>query len=611
MLNDKATTDIAKKMSWPKGCAWPAPIGEYGGINWDEDMIPCELDDETEELVEIKDYFDQLVEDGRLNEKYYLIEDESDEETWYPEQGEDFWFEDHFDIDYWIEEVSNHLNCIKLDVGDVDPTLTIYSILDYRFINENLLRQAFTRRAFQIEYGLSGCSEELEFLGDSILSLVTTKELMKHFSEVQYEDTAAPFQVKFNEGELSRLKSTFVCKEHLAKRCEALGLDKYILYGTGEAATESAKEDVIEALIGAVAMDCNWDMAIMEDVIDRLVSMQIDEPEQYLKKSYYELLNSWHMRHFGFEPEYEIYKNSRRNPKDDSFYCLIKFCVPENDNGVETGQAITENGTTRSKARDAAAESAYRFLVNKGLWMNLKDASVVPAYETAVNQLQELFQKKYIEQPEYDFSQEAGRWVCNCVVNGITSMGKGSGKVAAKKMAAYECLVRLLKSAGCCKDEWYSQMMEMWTDNIVYKKVEVTVEKIEAKATGGIKYDAVAAVLEQIEPGKVITERVLTEWISKKYGIANLAINWKEFPYPVLRDDSIPFHRFLSSKGLVQEYYKDQLLAEGHEIVPTKTDNWRVLDYKETMVDVSTLSVPEDAVGPEGSFQDHVKRTTE
>jgi len=89
MFNDKATAgrDIAKKSRWPKECMWPAPIGEYGGINWDEDMIPCELDEATENLVEIKDYFNQLVEDERLDEKYYLIEGASDEEAWSPEQG--------------------------------------------------------------------------------------------------------------------------------------------------------------------------------------------------------------------------------------------------------------------------------------------------------------------------------------------------------------------------------------------------------------------------------------------------------------------------------------------------------------------------------------------
>ena len=44
---------------------------------------------------------------------------------------------------------------------DDDPVSDISNTIGYRFVNENLLRQAFTRRTYQTEYKLSGCSEEL------------------------------------------------------------------------------------------------------------------------------------------------------------------------------------------------------------------------------------------------------------------------------------------------------------------------------------------------------------------------------------------------------------------------------------------------------------------
>ncbi|MDY4029509.1 MAG: hypothetical protein SOY46_09680, partial [Butyrivibrio crossotus] len=64
---------------WPKNCIWPAPIGEYGGIDWDEDIIPDELDVATQELVDIKDYFDDLREQGILSEDYSLNFDYDDD----------------------------------------------------------------------------------------------------------------------------------------------------------------------------------------------------------------------------------------------------------------------------------------------------------------------------------------------------------------------------------------------------------------------------------------------------------------------------------------------------------------------------------------------------
>ena len=56
-------------------------------------------------------------------------------------------------------------------------------MIGYEFINENLEKQAFTRRAYGLEYGV-GDSEELEFLGDSILNMVVTGEMYRKFSDV-------------------------------------------------------------------------------------------------------------------------------------------------------------------------------------------------------------------------------------------------------------------------------------------------------------------------------------------------------------------------------------------------------------------------------------------
>ena len=625
MFNKKesknATFEIGRK--WPKNCSWPAPIGEYGGFAWDVDTIPSELNGYAQELVDILDYFDEQVAEGRLDENYYLNVDyedpfaeEKEEEAedpsfWEPEEGEEFWEGNHFDIAFWREELSTALNQLKIDTCDDDPAMRIHQILDYYFVNENLLRQAFTRRAFQIEYGLYGCSEELEFLGDSVLSFCISKEMARALCEAREDNTESPFHSKLNEGGLSRLKSTFVCKEHLAKRCEELGLDQFILYGTGEVPTESAKEDAIEALIGAVAMDCNWDMRILEDVVDRLISMQIEEPEQYLHKSYYELFNSWHMSHFGRMPEYQITgRSGSGQPDDGTVNCTVKFSVPANDRGI-FGEPVTESGESRSKARERAAKYAYYFIVDHGLWMNLEDAGIVPEPMEAINQLQELCQKGYIENPVYDFSEKETFWNCNCVVNGITAFGYGPAKMIAKKMAAYKALINLLRSAGCCKDEWFYEMVDVTSRGMLEEKKEGKAVDPEigpeSRGKAGIKYTAIADILSQIVPGKVITEKVLVEWVRRVTGMDTLEINRKEFPYPDLREKNIPFHRFLTSKGLVDEYYKDRLLEEGHAVVPTKTTNWRVLDYKETMADVEKLVLPEDAIGLEGSFLENVK----
>jgi len=105
---------------------------------------------------------------------------------------------------------------------------------------------------------------------------------------------------------------------------------------------------------------------------------------------------------------------------------------------------------TRSRAREEAAFMAYCFVRDNGLWVNLKEAGLVPSLENSINQLQELYQKKYLDEaPRYEFEQwEGDEYNCICVCGGVSGYGRGIGKTRAKKRAAYMVLIRLLRAAG-------------------------------------------------------------------------------------------------------------------------------------------------------------------
>ena len=447
---------------WPKGCVWPEPVPMGEGIAWDVDLAEeLDLDEEGNDLLEIKAYMDELVERGILHEDYslnqdYDFEDDPDvlgypidePDEFMPIIGEEYWL-DGFELDMWEEDLSEHMNLLKIDISGFDTVSEITRVIGYEFINENLLRQAFTRRAFAAEYGLTGCSEELEFIGDSALNMSVTREIALHLAKVVPELTAAPFTSGYNEGDFSKIRSQFVCKEHLDECARKTGLDRFILYGSDEQPGESSREDMMEALIGAVAIDSGWSWDDIDNVIDRLIRVQLGNPDLLLKETFYELFNAWHQKHFGCMPEYEISGYG-------SYSCTMRFFIPENDKGVNTDQRVNVWAYTRSKARERAAEMAYRFVVDRGLWINLKDANVVPNRDESINQLQELYQKKYVEdRPEYRFRESYdGEWHCDCECGGVSGWGYGPSKTAAKKKAAYMVIIRLLDSAGLCKDEW-------------------------------------------------------------------------------------------------------------------------------------------------------------
>lgn len=458
-----------KERKWPADCAWPEPIWNGEGQVWDLDLAEMmDLDEDGQELLDIKAYMDDLVRDGLLNPDYSLNEDylydncdenEDEDNGFTPDKGVDYW-DDGFDIESWEEDLASHINMLKIEACTPDPISFIREVTGYTFINENLARQAFTRRAFGLEYGV-GNSEELEFYGDALLNTVVSRELFKRFSKPFPLGVESPYQSYYTEGELSKLRQKFVSKDHLAARAAELGLDQFILYGSEEKHCDAAREDMMEALIGAVATDAGWDMDLLADVVDRLICLQLDDAGDLLRESSYEQFNRWHQKHFRSMPEYMIDRN-HRIPGEERYDCTLRYLVPENDKGIWISQIIFEEGaSTRSSAREQAAKQAIGFLQKSGLWINLQDAGIEPRLEDAINQLQELYQKKNVEQPAYSFEEReicGAEWYCSCTCSGMEGFGTASAKTKAKKKAAFMTLIFLMKSAGICKREWEQEM---------------------------------------------------------------------------------------------------------------------------------------------------------
>ena len=67
---------MSKIRRWPVDCVWPEPIWKGEGTPWEPDEVdPLLLDEEGQDLLEIREYFDSLVEEGVLNEDYTLNEE--------------------------------------------------------------------------------------------------------------------------------------------------------------------------------------------------------------------------------------------------------------------------------------------------------------------------------------------------------------------------------------------------------------------------------------------------------------------------------------------------------------------------------------------------------
>jgi len=112
--------------------------------------------------------------------------------------------------------------------------------------NIELYELAFLHESYSNENNISECYERLEFLGDAILDLVVSEFLYNHNSDL-------------NEGELTRMRSNYVCKQALYAYSMELGLDQYIKLGVGAELSrrelDSVIADVFESFIGALYLD--------------------------------------------------------------------------------------------------------------------------------------------------------------------------------------------------------------------------------------------------------------------------------------------------------------------------------------------------------------------
>jgi ribonuclease-3 len=139
--------------------------------------------------------------------------------------------------------------------------------LGHRFADPGLLTLALTHRSFCAEHPANSPNERLEFLGDSVLGLVVTDTLFRTHPDLP-------------EGQLAKLRAAVVNAKALAGIGRGLGLGDHLLLGKGEESTggrdkSSIVADTVEAVIGAVYIDCG--LAVATELVHRLFDPLIAE----------------------------------------------------------------------------------------------------------------------------------------------------------------------------------------------------------------------------------------------------------------------------------------------------------------------------------------------
>lgn len=213
--------------------------------------------------------------------------------------------------------------------------------LNYTFKDIKLLKKALTHSSYVNENNMKSyeSNERLEYLGDAVLGLVIGEYFYKNFP-------------KDLEGSLTKMRAESVNEKVLFYISKKLSLGNAIEFGKGEIKNggrtrESTSADALEALIGAIYLDSNFDNA------KRIV---LNLFQDFLEEDSYKLFNI----DFKTKLQEEVQKSGKK-----AEYKLVREEGPDNDKTFYTELFLDEvlvgrgKGKTKKESQQEAARDAF------------------------------------------------------------------------------------------------------------------------------------------------------------------------------------------------------------------------------------------------------------
>ncbi len=215
--------------------------------------------------------------------------------------------------------------------------------IGYSFKDKSLLRLALTHSSYANECGNPhNCNERLEFLGDSVLSLIVSDYIFENFKDRP-------------EGELTKLRASLVCEKSLCAFSTQLDVGEYILLGKGEALNggrnrPSILADAFEAILAAIYLDAGIEQARKH--VLRFVKDELTHSDDEVFKDYKTTLQEVIQRNREEQLSYVVTDES--GPDHNKSFTVE---VHLNSNVIGVG-----NGKSKKRAEQMAAKQALQLM---------------------------------------------------------------------------------------------------------------------------------------------------------------------------------------------------------------------------------------------------------
>jgi len=221
----------------------------------------------------------------------------------------------------------------------------LQKIIGYKFNNVELLKEALTHSSFANEqHKKIKCNERLEFLGDSVLSIVVSDYIFANCP-------------KLPEGELTKLRAALVCEKSLYSFAKKIELGNFLLLSHGEkrnggALRASILADAFEAVIAAIYLDGGIEHA--KKHILRFVVPEIEHRKTLNFKDYKTSLQEIIQKNPGEKLEYILVSSS--GPDHNKHF---KVEVHLNSNVIGRGGGKSKKEAEQQAAREALELMGY------------------------------------------------------------------------------------------------------------------------------------------------------------------------------------------------------------------------------------------------------------
>lgn len=214
------------------------------------------------------------------------------------------------------------------------------SIIGYSFKDINILNNALTHSSYVASKAdLLEHNERLEFIGDSILSMVISLHLYRKCK-------------KSPEGSLTRFRAGIVCEQSLYNASNRLKLGQYLLLSKGEENTGGRKRvsilaDAFEAVIAAIYLDGGIKKA-KAFIIENLQDIINDSVENKIFSDYKSFLQEHVQKNNSGKLSYKLLKEE--GPDHDKTFEVALYL---NNKVIGRGEGHSKKDAQQAAARDA------------------------------------------------------------------------------------------------------------------------------------------------------------------------------------------------------------------------------------------------------------------